>query len=68
MSVNGKRDGIERTDLIALARAAGIKPPRAHEMIDRVLGVFRKWPDFARQAAVPAERIEEIGKNLHTKL
>ena len=68
MSVNGKRDGIERTDLIALARAADIKTSRANEMIDRVLGVFRKWPDFARQAAVPAERIEEIGKNHHTKL
>jgi hypothetical protein len=68
MSVNGKRDGIEQTDLIALARTAGIKPPRANEMIDRVLGVFRNWPDFARQAAVPAERIEEVGKNLHAKL
>jgi hypothetical protein len=30
--------------------------------------VFRKWPDYAGQAAVPAERIEEIGKHLHTKL
>ncbi|MCX6100061.1 MAG: HipA domain-containing protein, partial [Candidatus Bipolaricaulota bacterium] len=68
MSVNGKRDGIERTDLIALARAADIKTSRANEMIDRILGVFRQWPDFAEQVGVSAAHIAEVERNLHTKL
>lgn len=68
MSVNGKRDGFDRADLIALAHAADIKKPRANEMIDCVLQVFREWPSYAAEAGVPEDRIETIASHLRTKL
>ncbi len=37
MSVNGKRDGFEHEDLLALAKAADIKKARAEQMINRVI-------------------------------
>lgn len=60
MSVNGKRDGIERADLIALAASAGIKKPRAGVMLDRVVDAVRRWPGFAERAGVEERRIESI--------
>jgi len=50
MSVNGKRDGFDREDLIQLARTADIKKVRAVQMVQRVNEVIRCWPDFARKA------------------
>ncbi len=60
MSVNGKRDGFERADLIALAKAADIKKPRAEKMIDHVIDIFRRWPEFAEQAGVDQARAGKI--------
>ena len=68
MSVNGKREGFEREDLLALARAADIKKARAEQMIDRVLDAVRRWPDFAGEAGVADARIREIGANQLTNL
>ncbi len=60
MSVNGKRDRIDREDMIALAGTADIKRARANQMIDRVIEAVRRWPDFAGEAGVPDVRIEKI--------
>ena len=68
MSINGKRDGFERDDLIALARAAGIKPRRARAIIDRVIEVLRNWPGFAETAGVAESRAAEITAHLRTGL
>jgi len=50
MSVNGRRDGFEREDLLALAKAADIKKARAEQMIQHVIEVVRHWPDFCRRS------------------
>jgi len=60
MSVNGKRDGFEREDLIQLAKTADIKKVRAGQMVQRVNEVIRCWPDFARKAGVNEEQIIKI--------
>ena len=68
MSVNGKRDGFNREDLLALANVADIKTPRAHQMIDRVIEVFLRWPDFAAEAGISDERVREIQARQRTWL
>jgi serine/threonine-protein kinase HipA len=68
MSVNGKRDGFEREDFLALADAAGIKRARAHQMIDRVIETVRRWPEFAAEAGVAEAGVNEIQTSQLTDL
>jgi serine/threonine-protein kinase HipA len=68
MSVNGKRDGFEREDLLALAKAADIKKARAEKMVHRIIEVVRRWPDFAEKAGVDAAQVREIQVGQRTNL
>lgn len=68
MSIHGKRDGIEREDLVSLAAFAGIKTRRAKEMIEQVLAAFIHWPEWAAEDGVPDEQIRQVGNNLETPL
>lgn len=68
MSINGKREGFEREDLLMLAGKAGIKRSRASQMLDRVIEAVRGWPDFAGEAEVPDRRASEIRGNQRTEL
>ena len=62
MSLAGKLDGFERSDLIAFARTSGIKPVPANAMLDRVLEAVRHWPEHAGEAGVPERDIQRIGR------
>jgi serine/threonine-protein kinase HipA len=64
MSINGKRDGFEREDLIQLAKTADIKTGRAEQMVQNVIDIIRRWPDFAEKAGVNEEQVWKI-KNSH---
>ncbi len=68
MSVNGKRDGFEREDLLALAKAADIKKARAKQMIQRVIEVVSRWHDFAGEAGVNDEQVKKIQTGHRTSL
>ena len=68
MSVNGKRDGFEREDLLALAKAADIKKARAGQMVQRVIEAVRRWPDFAGKAGVNDEQVKKIQASHRTSL
>jgi serine/threonine-protein kinase HipA len=68
MSVNGKRDEFEREDLLALAKAAGIKKHRADQMVQKVLEAVRRWPEFAAEAKVDGENIRRIQGYQRTNL
>jgi serine/threonine-protein kinase HipA len=68
MSVNGKRDGIECDDLLALAKAADIKKAHAEQMVTRVIEVVRRWPDFAIKAGVDDAQVKKIQASQRTKL
>ena len=68
MSANGKRDNFERADLLALAGSADIKPARANGMIQQIIDVMRKWPDYAEAAGVDERQIQKIQNRLRTDL
>ena len=68
MSINGKRDEFEIEDLLALAKAADIKRPRAKQMVDRVIGVVRRWPDYAGEAGVSDARMKKVQSSHRTNL
>ena len=62
MSINGKRDQINREDLISLAKIAGIKKFHANDMLDHVLQTISQWEKFAKAAGVEDTRIAKIHK------
>lgn len=59
MSMAGKRDGMTRDDLLAVARTVGVK--KAAAIIDQVRGALAAWPRWAREAGVAAERAARVG-------
>jgi len=60
MSINGKRDGFARADLLAVAKAVNIK--HAADILDEVQTSVLRWPEFAAEAGVGRKRIVEIGR------
>jgi len=66
MSINGKRDGFDRSDLLAVADGFGIGRPG--EIIGEVAASVARWPEFAERAAVQAEHVERIGGALRLRL
>ena len=61
MSLAGKLDEFERSDLIEFAKTSGIKPVPANAVLDRVLEAVRHWPEHATGAGVPERDIQRIG-------
>ena len=50
LSVNGKRQGIERKDLLEVAKQMTIKKP--DEIIRQIEGILKLWPGYANQCDV----------------
>ncbi len=67
MSINGKRDGFDLEDLLALGRLAGLKRPRALAVIEEVDASVGDWQSFANEAGVDANVTQRIG-NAHRRL
>jgi serine/threonine-protein kinase HipA len=65
MSVNSKREGIDRNDLLSVAKSMNIK--RGKSIMDEVTASVSNWMHFAEQAAISSEQAEYI-KGLHQKL
>lgn len=55
MSINGKFDGITRSDLLAFSNANGIKD--GVEIIDELFDTVQKWPIIARNCGIPEKMI-----------
>lgn len=62
MSVNGKYDNIQRTDLLALADLNGIK--NASETIDKICNAASGWAEIAKNCGVPKKIINAITPHL----
>lgn len=62
LSVNGKRNGIQRSDLLEVARKMNIK--RANEIIDRVNQVIGRWKEYADDQKVHPELRDAIERTL----
>lgn len=67
MSINGKREGFTRDDLMAVAERFRITRPRAKAIIGDVLEAVARWSEFAEHADVEPGRIAGIGE-LHRRL
>ncbi|MDT8367188.1 MAG: type II toxin-antitoxin system HipA family toxin [bacterium] len=65
MTVNGKRDQFTRNDLLAVSEEAGIK--KADRILEHIADIIMDWPRYARDAGVPEDRIEKIGRE-HRRL
>lgn len=65
LSVNGKNDNIDRSDVLLLAKEMNIK--KAKSIIEEMNSVIQKWKKFATVAEVPVKQIQAIGKT-HLKL
>lgn len=64
MSLNGKRDDFDRSDLIAFGRTAGLKAARVEGLLDAVVDAVERWPDFAEQAGVSGEHVADVQNGL----
>lgn len=62
MSVNGKYDDINRTDLLELASRNNIR--NASEIIDEVCSTCANWPQIAKECGVPQSMIDSILPNM----
>ncbi len=62
MSINGKTEDIDRTDLVALGAVAGLKRAKALDVISEVVSSVRDWSGFASSAGVSAEIADRIGR------
>jgi serine/threonine-protein kinase HipA len=60
MSVAGKREGIAREDLLAVAREMNINKPG--DVIHEVQEAVGRWPEFAAQAQVEEETAARLGR------
>lgn len=66
MSVNGKSDGITRTDLLELAARNNIRS--ASQIIDEVCHACASWHKIARECEVPHAMIEQILPNMQLSI
>ena len=66
MTVNGKRDGFERADVLAVAEQFGIRG--AVDMLDEVADAGARWPIFAKECSVEASLLRKIGETHRTQV
>ena len=66
MSINGKRDRINRIDLIEVAKKMNIK--KSKEIIESVLETVANWTSYAKKANVDLDQMKKINKVLRVKL
>ena len=62
MTVNGKREGIGRQDLLASAVNMGIKKAEAERIIAEVRKSMDRWPEYAAEASLKEAAAEAIQK------
>jgi serine/threonine-protein kinase HipA len=60
MSLNGKRDGYTMDDFKAVAETASMMRGRAEAIVQEVKNAVKQWREFATQAGVIANQIEQI--------
>ncbi len=63
MTIGGKRDGFTFEDLVSIGREMSIKS--AGHIIREIVDAVSRWPEFAKEAGVPRDRIEKIAGTHH---
>lgn len=62
LSINGKRKGFTRADLLTIARSMNIR--KADRIIDEIIETVKRWKDFACETGVGEELMNRIDENL----
>ncbi len=60
MSLNGKKDGFDKSDFIQCAKNGSMKRGRTEQILEEVKLTVSKWEDFAHQAGVPNKIATQI--------
>jgi serine/threonine-protein kinase HipA len=68
MTVNGKQDNFSLADLEAVARGAALMRGRAAAIHEEVRDAVSRWPAFAAEGGVEAERVAQIETMLRLEL
>ena len=68
MSVAGKRDGFERTDLERFAESSGLRRLGARRIVDEVVAAVASWPKFAAVAGVDERVVGQVGQAHRVRL
>ncbi|MDO3381094.1 type II toxin-antitoxin system HipA family toxin [Gilvimarinus algae] len=69
LSINGKRDGFTRGDLLQVAKLiTRFNDRQATAVIDETIAVIAQWKDYANRAGVFAPFADEIFANLRLQL
>jgi serine/threonine-protein kinase HipA len=68
MSLSGKRDKFQRSDLLMAASFADIKNRRALEILDEVFAAVKRWKFFAQKAGIAVPMIDSIRKALRVTM
>ena len=66
MSLNGKRDGFDLSDLLAFGQTAGLKPRKTRAILSEIIEAVQRWPEFAEQAQVHDQQIAAIRHTLRS--
>ncbi len=62
MTINGRREGFVKQDLLASAKNMGVRKAKAEEIISDVEESLAKWPQFAEDALVSKAVSEAISR------
>ena len=68
MSLAGRRNGFERSDLLQFAASIGVKKRRALEMLDKVAASVLDWGRHAEAAGVAPRDMTRIEKTFRSNL
>lgn len=66
LSINGKKEAIQKADLLAVARSFNIKDPEG--IISRAVKVANDFPQYAQEAGLPQNWIQIISDYITTTL
>jgi serine/threonine-protein kinase HipA len=61
LSINGKRDEINKEDLLKVGKEMNIK--KAKDIIDNVKDVISNWNIYAKDCNIPKSQIDSIASN-----
>lgn len=64
LSVNGKRQGITKSDFMQIAKQNNIK--KGENIIDEINTVVKSWGDFSQEAKVPSILHQRVASHLNT--
>ena len=62
LSVQGKREGITRADILKTGEQMRVRKPEA--LLDRVLDVADSWSEFAARVGLCADEIDFVGRGI----